>query len=141
MSYGKYFIRFLRIFVRTKSDHTKMFYFLRQFENYYNVKKKEKKKEEVQERVRGGTRNKNKKRKKEKTDGRGENQERKEMVRRRKREIQERKEMGGKKKGGDREEDGDVDDGATDTNYPLENQNQKQKIAERMLRKLVATSR
>ena len=35
--------------------------------------------------------------------------------------------------GGDREEDGDVDDGATDTNYPLENQNQKQKIAERML--------
>lgn len=34
---------------------------------------------------------------------------------------------------GDREEDGDVDDGAADINYPLENQNQKQKIAERML--------
>lgn len=34
---------------------------------------------------------------------------------------------------GDREEDGDVDDGAADINYASENQNQKQKIAERML--------
>ncbi|KAJ6777549.1 X-BOX TRANSCRIPTION FACTOR-RELATED [Salix koriyanagi] len=34
---------------------------------------------------------------------------------------------------GDREEDGDADDGASDFNYSSENQNQKQKIAERML--------
>jgi cellulose synthase A len=34
---------------------------------------------------------------------------------------------------GDREEDGDADDGAIDFNYSSENQNQKQKIAERML--------
>ena len=34
---------------------------------------------------------------------------------------------------GDREENGDADDGATDFNYSSENQNQKQKIAERML--------
>ena len=33
---------------------------------------------------------------------------------------------------GDKEED-DVDDGASDFNYPSENQNEKQKIAERML--------
>lgn len=34
---------------------------------------------------------------------------------------------------GDREEDGAVDDGASNFNYSSENQNQKQKIAERML--------
>ncbi|KDO83417.1 hypothetical protein CISIN_1g001413mg [Citrus sinensis] len=34
---------------------------------------------------------------------------------------------------GDREEDGDADDGASDFNYSSENQNQKQKISERML--------
>jgi len=34
---------------------------------------------------------------------------------------------------GDREEDGSADDGASDFNYNSENQNQKQKIAERML--------
>ncbi|RQO85408.1 hypothetical protein POPTR_001G266400v4 [Populus trichocarpa] len=34
---------------------------------------------------------------------------------------------------GDREEDGDADDGASDFNYSSENQNQKQRIAERML--------
>ncbi|KAK9283250.1 hypothetical protein L1049_011486 [Liquidambar formosana] len=34
---------------------------------------------------------------------------------------------------GDKEEDGDADDGASDFNYSSENQNQKQKIAERML--------
>jgi len=34
---------------------------------------------------------------------------------------------------GDREEDGGADDGASDFNYNSENQNQKQKIAERML--------
>jgi cellulose synthase A len=34
---------------------------------------------------------------------------------------------------GDREEDGDADDGAIDFNYSSENKNQKQKIAERML--------
>ncbi|XWS77414.1 hypothetical protein CRYUN_Cryun01aG0259500 [Craigia yunnanensis] len=34
---------------------------------------------------------------------------------------------------GDREEDGDADDGGSDFNYSLENQKQKQKITERML--------
>ena len=34
---------------------------------------------------------------------------------------------------GDREEDGDADDGTSDFNYPSEDQNQKQKISERML--------
>lgn len=34
---------------------------------------------------------------------------------------------------GDREEDGDADDGASDFNYSSENQNQKQKISEHML--------
>ncbi|CAB4268097.1 unnamed protein product [Prunus armeniaca] len=34
---------------------------------------------------------------------------------------------------GDREEDGDADDGTSDFNYTSENQNEKQKIAERML--------
>ena len=34
---------------------------------------------------------------------------------------------------GDRKEDGDADDSAVDFNYSSENQNQKQKIAERML--------
>lgn len=34
---------------------------------------------------------------------------------------------------GDREEDGDADDGASDFNYSSENQNQKQNISERML--------
>lgn len=34
---------------------------------------------------------------------------------------------------GDREEDGDADEGASDFNYSSETQNQKQKIAERML--------
>lgn len=34
---------------------------------------------------------------------------------------------------GDSEEDGGVDDGVSDFNYELENQNQKQKISDRML--------
>ena len=140
MSYGKYFIRFLRIFVRTKSDHTKMFYFLRQFENYYNVKKKKKKRGSAGKSEWGNQKQKQKRKKREngwkgRESGKKRNGEEKE-----KRDSG-KKRNGGEKKGGDREEDGDVDDGATDTNYPLENQNQKQKIAERMLRKLVSTSR